>query len=102
MTAATQDLSSRDFEKHDLEAASDVPSDEYSAPTAEEAGTLRKVAGSIPSIAYLICIVEVAERASYYGAQGVFNNYMQFPLPAGGNGAGAIPKDKPNAHAGAL
>ena len=63
---------------------------------------MRKVAGSIPSITYLICFVEVAERASYYGAKGVFNNYMQFPLPAGGNGAGAVPKNNPNGHAGAL
>jgi len=63
---------------------------------------LRKVAGKIPSIAYLLCIVELAERASYYGVKTVFHNYMQFPLPAGGNGSGAVPKDKPNGHAGAL
>ncbi|KAL1591540.1 peptide transporter ptr2 [Paraconiothyrium brasiliense] len=100
--AVAQDHRPTGHEKHDLEAVSDTPSEEYIAPTGEEASTLRKVAGSIPSIAYLICFVEVAERASYYGAKGVFNNYMQFPLPKGGNGAGAVPKDKPNAHAGAL
>ncbi|KAF2844871.1 PTR2-domain-containing protein [Plenodomus tracheiphilus IPT5] len=74
----------------------------YPLPTDEEQTTLRKVPGGIPPIAYLICFVELAERASYYGAKGVFNNYMQFPLPKGGNGTGAVPKSNPNGHAGAL
>ena len=58
-------------------------------PTPEEAATLRKVADSIPMVAYSLCIVELAERASYYGVQTVFSNFMQFPLPDGGNGAGS-------------
>ena len=59
----------------------------------------------------MLCIVEFAERASYYGVQvspaydasfttsghaadtrelqTVFSNFMQYPLPDGGNGAGA-------------
>ena len=69
--------------------------DDYTAPTEEEAHTLRKVPGSIPKIAYLLCIVELSERASYYGVKGVFNNYLQFPLPEGGDGTGAVPKDNP-------
>ena len=32
----------------------------------------------------------------------MWSNYMQFPLPEGGNGAGAVPKSDPNGHAGAL
>lgn len=60
-------------------------------PTEEEARTLRKVADRIPKVAYMLCIIEFAERASYYGVQTVFANFMQFPLPAGGNGAGAPP-----------
>ncbi|KAJ7084827.1 PTR2-domain-containing protein [Mycena belliarum] len=60
-------------------------------PTEEEQATLRLVAGKIPWAAYLICLVEFAERASYYGCTGVFSNYIQRPLPAGGNGAGAPP-----------
>ena len=55
----------------------------YPPPTEEEASTLRKVAGSIPSTAYLLCIVEFSKRASYYGVQTIFSNFMQFPLPAG-------------------
>ncbi|KAH6604252.1 hypothetical protein Trco_007698 [Trichoderma cornu-damae] len=71
-------------------------------PTEEEKVTLRKVAGSIPAISWVLCVAELAERASYYGTKQVFNNYLQFPLPKGGNGSGAIPKDNPNGHAGAL
>lgn len=36
-------------------------------PTEEERVSLRRVAGSIPTVAYVICAVEFAERASYYG-----------------------------------
>ncbi|KXT05811.1 hypothetical protein AC578_1096 [Pseudocercospora eumusae] len=61
----------------------------YPAPTQEEASTLRKVADKIPKTAWLLCIVEFSERASYYGVKTVFSNFMQFPLPKGGNGAGA-------------
>lgn len=71
-------------------------------PTAEEKITLRKVPGTIPAISFVLCVAELAERASYYGATQVFNDFMQFPLPEGGNGSGAVPKSNPNGHAGAL
>ncbi|KAF7948049.1 hypothetical protein EAE96_009117 [Botrytis aclada] len=61
-------------------------------PTEEERTTLRRISGSIPWTAYMICLIEFAERASYYGCQFVFSNFVQFPLPKGGNGAGATPK----------
>ncbi|WPH04961.1 Hypothetical protein R9X50_00785800 [Acrodontium crateriforme] len=64
----------------------------YPLPTEEELATLRKVAGTIPMVAWLLCIIEFAERASYYGAKGPFNNFMQNPLPKGGNGAGSPPR----------
>jgi hypothetical protein len=57
--------------------------EEHPAPTAEEDKELRKVAGTIPPIAYILCVVEFAERASYYGATQVFNNFLQKPLPHG-------------------
>lgn len=44
----------------------------------------------------------MAERASYYGAKAAFNNFLQFPLPDGGPGTGAINPNNPNGHAGAL
>ncbi|KAJ7241852.1 PTR2-domain-containing protein, partial [Mycena rebaudengoi] len=82
---------------HDSLSADEVAS----LPTDEEGATLRHVAGEIPWAAYLICLVEFAERGSYYGCSGVFANYIQRPLPVGGNGAGAPPAGT-QATAGAL
>ncbi|KAG8709873.1 hypothetical protein FRC08_017930 [Ceratobasidium sp. 394] len=61
-------------------------------PTEEEKVTLRRVAGHIPLSAWLVVVVELAERFSYYGTTGPMVNYIQRPLPPGGNGAGAPPK----------
>lgn len=55
----------------------------YPIPTEEELTTLRKVAGSLPLVSFALCLVEFAERASYYGAKTVFSNFVQFPLPEG-------------------
>ncbi|OJJ45859.1 hypothetical protein ASPZODRAFT_152832 [Penicilliopsis zonata CBS 506.65] len=71
------------------------------SPTAHELQTLRKVAGSIAGSGYWLCAVEFAERASYYGCSWVFANFIQYPLPQGGNGAGAPPRDSEQT-AGAL
>ena len=60
-------------------------------PTEEELAVLRRVPGTIPVIAYLICVVEFCERASYYGIQPLISNYVNRPLPEGGNGWGAPP-----------
>lgn len=79
-----------------------VDLDAYPPPTEEERKTLRKVYDTVPWTAWTLCFVELAERASYYGVKAVFNNFLQFPLPAGGNGAGAVDPSKPNSHAGAL
>ncbi|KAI3339220.1 POT family protein [Ustulina deusta] len=79
-----------------------VDLERYPPPTEEERRTLRKVHDTIPWTAWTLCLVEASERASYYGVKAVFNNFLQFPLPAGGNGAGAIDPSKPNSHAGAL
>ncbi|KAJ5817115.1 hypothetical protein N7447_009348 [Penicillium robsamsonii] len=66
--------------------------EEFIAPTKEEDQTLRKVAANLPLVGFALCLVEFAERASYYGAQTLFSNFVQFPLPEGGNGAGAPPR----------
>jgi dipeptide/tripeptide permease len=34
-------------------------------------------------VAYALCLVEFAERASYYGSQTLFSNFVEFPLPKG-------------------
>jgi proton-dependent oligopeptide transporter, POT family len=75
---------------------------DYPTPTQEERRTLRKVSDHIPLTAYILCTVELAERASYYGVINLFNNFIQFPLPKGGPGTGAIDPSRPNDSAGAL
>ncbi|RDW75154.1 MFS general substrate transporter-37 [Coleophoma cylindrospora] len=62
------------------------------AATEEELTTLRRVAGHIPITAYVLCMAEFAERGSFYGVKQVFSNFVNRPLPAGGNGAGAPPR----------
>ncbi|KAH0425634.1 POT family protein [Colletotrichum camelliae] len=85
-----------------VEATSVVDYETYPLPTEEERSTLRKVHDSIPLASWSLCVVEMAERASFYGVKAAFNNYLQFPLPEGGPGTGAIDPSKPNSHAGAL
>jgi len=62
-------------------------------PTEEELASLRRVPGNLAMVAYLICIVEFCERGSYYGVQPLINNFVNRPLPEGGNGYGAPPPD---------
>ncbi|RDB14757.1 Peptide transporter PTR2 [Hypsizygus marmoreus] len=78
-------------EFNDVNEKSDEDLTEHRLPTDEERATLRLVSASVPWSAYAIAVVEFAERASYYGCSGLFNNFIQRPLPKGGNGAGATP-----------
>ncbi|WWC87446.1 uncharacterized protein L201_002335 [Kwoniella dendrophila CBS 6074] len=73
-----------------VSAADYLSADE--TPTAEELLVLRKVPATMPWIGILLCLVEFAERASYYGVKGPFNNFIKNGLPKGGNGAGAVAK----------
>ncbi|KAH6720782.1 putative peptide transporter PTR2 [Leptodontidium sp. MPI-SDFR-AT-0119] len=84
-----------------------IPSGTYEnghvIPTEEEMATLPRIAGKMPWTAYLLCGVEFAERASYYGCKQVFKNFIRGKLPVNGNGAGAVTSRSPsNASAGAL
>ncbi|KAG7813216.1 hypothetical protein KL921_000762 [Ogataea angusta] len=63
--------------------------------------SLRKIPGSIPPVAYLICLVELAERASYYGLTGCLNNFIQRPLPPGST-TGSVLDPTSDESAGAL
>lgn len=74
-------VSVTDIEAKGERTASVVERETYPPPTEEEAQTLRKIPDSIPITAYMLCLVEFAERASYYGVQTVFSNFMQYPLP---------------------
>jgi len=86
-----------EFEKHDnYHVDSDVPSAHEEddglggvKPTEEEKLTLRKVGEPLPKSAFLVAIVELCERFTYYGASGIFQNYIQRPR-SGEEGRGAL------------
>lgn len=46
-------------------------------PTDEERATLRKVADKLPWATFLVAIIELSERFTYYGVSGPFQNYIQ-------------------------
>lgn len=50
---------------------------DHEIPTDEEMKTLRHVSGKIPLRCWLVAVVELAERFSYYGLSTPFQNYMQ-------------------------
>jgi POT family proton-dependent oligopeptide transporter len=58
-------------------------------PNEEEKRTLRRVGESLPFSAWLIAIVELSERFTYYGMSGLFQNYIERPLD-GSRGRGAL------------
>ncbi|KAF2013328.1 peptide transporter PTR2-A [Aaosphaeria arxii CBS 175.79] len=58
-------------------------------PTAEEKKTLRHVGEPLPYAAFLVAIVELCERFTYYGASGLFQNYIARPRD-GSDGRGAL------------
>lgn len=58
-------------------------------PTEEEMKTLRKVGEPLPKAAFLVAIVELCERFTYYGASGIFQNYISRPR-SGELGRGAL------------
>ncbi|KAI9722822.1 MAG: peptide transporter ptr2 [Chrysothrix sp. TS-e1954] len=52
-------------------------------PTDEEKKILRKVSDRIPWAAFLVAVIELCERFTYYGAQGTFQNYISNPYDHG-------------------
>ncbi|KAG8851039.1 hypothetical protein FRB96_009521 [Tulasnella sp. 330] len=99
-------------EKKGLDSHTDVkPGHDYDyvtpdgeQPTEWEISTLKKVPAAMAWPAIAMCLIEFAERASYYGSTGPFNNFVNNPLPVGGSGSGAVPKGPAglNEKAGAL
>jgi hypothetical protein len=47
-------------------------------PSEEEKKTLRRVGEWLPWSAWLVAIVEFCERFTYYGCQGIFQNYAAY------------------------
>ncbi|GEQ72658.1 hypothetical protein JCM33374_g6345 [Metschnikowia sp. JCM 33374] len=70
-------------------------------PTPEESITLRRVLGRASYASYLICLTELAERASYYSTTNVLANFIQRPLPPGST-TGAPISSSSSQSAGAL
>lgn len=58
-------------------------------PNEDEKATLRHVAENLPLSAWLVAIIELCERFTYYGMQGLFQNYVNNPLD-GSMGRGAL------------
>lgn len=46
-------------------------------PTEEEKQILRKVSDKLPWSAFIVCVVELCERFTYYGLSGPFQNYIE-------------------------
>jgi hypothetical protein len=56
-----------------------------SEPSARDMETLRRIPDKLPWTAYLVAIVELCERFSYYGLSGPFQNYISNNYKDGGN-----------------
>ncbi|KAF9008064.1 peptide transporter PTR2B [Cyathus striatus] len=70
--------------------------------TQHDLDTLRHVADRLPITAWLVVVVEFAERWTYYGTTNVFNNYIRAPLPRGSRDGSVLPSDRASGVAGAL
>ncbi|KAJ6151707.1 hypothetical protein N7470_006835 [Penicillium chermesinum] len=68
------------------------PTADGEEPTDDEKRALRHVAENLPASAWLVAIVELCERFTYYGMSGLFQNYIQRPLD-GSQGRGALGMD---------
>ena len=59
-------------------SVSSIVSFEGDEPTEEELATLRRVADYLPLSAFIVALVELCERFTYYGLSGPFQNYIQY------------------------
>jgi POT family proton-dependent oligopeptide transporter len=66
--------------EHEKNASDGDISTEHTAddlePTDHEKATLRHIGDAFPKSAYLVAVVELCERFTYYGCQGLFQNYI--------------------------
>jgi POT family proton-dependent oligopeptide transporter len=67
-----------------------------------EFATLRHVTDTLPIAAFLVVIVEFAERWTYYGTTNVFSNYIRAPLPPGSTTGAVDAAHRADGVAGAL
>ncbi|KAF9034058.1 peptide/h+ symporter protein [Panaeolus papilionaceus] len=69
--------------------------------TQQDLDTYRHVSDKLPWSAWLVILVEFAERWSYYGTTNIFNNYIRSELPPGSR-TGAVVNNTLGGVAGAL
>ncbi|KOS22354.1 Peptide transporter PTR2 [Escovopsis weberi] len=62
------------------------PTPDGEEPSEHEKRTLRRIGENLPFAAYLVAIVELTERFTFYGASGLFQNYIS-NAEDGSNGA---------------
>jgi dipeptide/tripeptide permease len=74
-----------------VQAHDDAHSYAPEPPTSAQLASLRRVPAAVPGAAYALALVELAERASYYGVGGVFTNFVQRPLPRGSTTGAPVP-----------
>ena len=77
-TTKAESAAAKDEDEPGQLAASCIVSCEGDEPTEKELATLRKVADSLPWSAFIVALVELCERFTYYGLSGPFQNYIQF------------------------
>ena len=65
------------------------PTTDGEEPNEFEKEQLRRVGENLPMSAFLIAIVELCERFTYYGCQGLFQNYIS-QSPDGADGAAGL------------
>ena len=85
MTEKEPEITSFDVERD--QKGFETPDGEQ--PTEYEKRTLRHVGENLPFSAWLVAVVELCERFTYYGVSGIFMNYAQNPLD-GSKGPGAL------------
>lgn len=60
-----------------IEVAPGFETPDGGEPTEEEKHKLRKIADKLPWSAFLVCVIELCERFTYYGLSGPFQNYIE-------------------------
>lgn len=59
------------------DTSASLASFEGDEPTDEEKATLRHVSDKLPWSTFLVAVIELCERFTYYGLSGPFQNYIQ-------------------------
>jgi len=90
----------RSIDAERLSADEYIPNSEN--VTQHEFDTLRHVGDTLPYTAWLVVVVEFAERWTYYGTTNVFSNYIRAPLPPGSTTGAVDAAHRADGVAGAL